>query len=100
MRNMARAGNISGLLVFFVGIGLLIFTFVLAYLAFSNPDRIKAFTDLIPGSGGEFEGAVKAIGYVVAIGLLWVMGSLAGRIVGHGIGMFKARPSAEGDKEP
>jgi len=99
MRNMARVGHISGLLVFFVGIGLLIFTFVLAYLAFTNPDRIKTFTDLIPVSGGGYKDALKALGYVVAIGLLWMMGSLAGRIVGHGIGMFKARPSAEGDKE-
>jgi hypothetical protein len=99
MNKAAKAGPISGLVVFFLGIALLILTFVFALLAFINPERIQAFTDLIPGSEGEFEGAIKAIGYLVAVGLLWVMGSVAGRIVGHGIRMFKSRPSSEGDSE-
>ena len=100
MRNMARAGNISGLLVFFVGICHDHFHPCPCLSCIHQSGQDKDLSDLIPGSEREFEGAVKALGYVVAIGLLWVMGSLAGRIVGHGIGMFKARPSAEGDKEP
>lgn len=97
MDKTTKAGSLSGLVVFFLGIALLILTFVFALLAFLNPERIEAFTDLIPGSEGEFEGAIKAIGYLVAIALLWVMGSIAGRIVGHGIQMFKSRPSSESD---
>jgi hypothetical protein len=99
MNKTAKAGPISGLVIFFLGIAFLILTFVLALLAFINPERIQAFTDLIPSSEGEFEGAIKAIGYLVAIGLLWVMGSVAGRIAGHGIRMFKSKPSSEGDSE-
>ena len=99
MDKPAKAGLISGLVVFFLGIALLIITFVLALMAFMNPERIQAFSDLIPASEGDFEGAIKAMGYIVAIGLLWVMGSVAGRIVGHGIRMFKSKPSSESDSE-
>ncbi|MBM4445216.1 MAG: hypothetical protein FJ020_07945 [Chloroflexi bacterium] len=97
MNKAAKAGPVSGLVVFFLGIVLLLVTFVFALLAFLNPERIEAFTDLIPASEGEFEGAIKAMGYIVAVALLWVMGSLGGRIVGHGIQMFKSRPSSESD---
>ena len=97
MNKAAKAGPISGLVVFFLGIALLIVTFVFALLAFLSPERIEAFTDLIPASEGEFEGAIKAIGYLVAVGLLWVMGSLAGRVAAHGIQMFKSKPSSEGE---
>lgn len=99
MNKAAKGGPISGLVVFFLGIALIVVTFVFALLAFLNPERIQAFTNLIPASEGEFEGAIKAIGYVVAVGLLWVMGSLAGRMAGHGIQMFKSKPSSEGDSE-
>ena len=97
MNKAAKASPVSGLVVFFLGIALLLVTFVFALLAFLNPERIEAFTDLIPASEGEFEGAIKAIGYLVAVALLWVMGSVAGRIAGHGIQMFKSKPTAEGD---
>ena len=97
MNKAAKAGPISGLVVFFLGIALLIVTFVFALLAFLSPERIEAFTDLIPASEGEFEGAIKAIGYLVAVGLLWVMGSLARRVAAHGIQMFKSKPSTEGE---
>ncbi len=97
MDKTTRTGSLSGLVVFFLGIALLILTFVFTLLAFLNPERIEAFIDLIPGSGGEYEGAVKAIGYLVAVALLWVMGSVAGRIVGHGIQMYRSKPAAESD---
>jgi len=96
---MKKTGSISGLVIFFVGIGLLCFTFVVAYFAFANPDRLVDFTKLIPDSEGEFEGLIKAVGYIVAIALLLVMGLVGGKITRHGIGMYKARPSTESDKE-
>lgn len=99
MNKTGKTGSISGLVVFFLGIVMLILTFVFALLAFLNPERIQAFTDLIPASEGEFEGAIKAIGYIVAIALLWVMGSIGGRVVAHGVQMFKSRPSSEGDSQ-
>jgi hypothetical protein len=82
-----------------VGIALLILTFVFASLAFTNPDGIADFKNLIPTSGGEYEGAIKVLGYVIAIGLLLVMGFVGGRIAGYGIGMYRTRPSTESDKE-
>ena len=97
---MKKTGSISGLVVFFVGIALLILTFVFAFLTFTNPERIADFKNLIPASGGEYEGLIKAVGYVVAIGLLLVMGFVGGKIAGYGIGMYRARPSTESDNEP
>lgn len=92
--SMKRAGGISGLAVFFLGIGLLIATFVLALLAFLNPDRVVDFGKLVPAPEGEWAGAVKGLGYAVAIAVLMAMGSIAGRITALGITMFKARPSS------
>ena len=96
---MARKASISGLVVFFVGIALLLVTFIVALLAFIDPDRVGDFGNLIPAPEGDWEGAVKALGYLVAIGLLMVLGSVAGKITAMGIRMFKARPSSETDQE-
>jgi hypothetical protein len=95
---MAKKASTSGLVVFFVGIALMLVTFILALLAFINPDRVGDFGKLIPAPEGDWEGVVKALGYAVAIGLLMVLGSVAGRIAALGIRMFKARPSSEGDE--
>jgi hypothetical protein len=95
---MAKKANISGLIVFFLGIVLLVAAFVVALLAFIMPDRVADFGKLIPAPEGEWGGAVKALGYAVAIGLLMVMGSIGGRITALGIRMFKAQPSSEPDK--
>jgi hypothetical protein len=96
---MAKKASTSGLVVFFAGIVLLVVTFIVALLAFINPDRVGGFGDLIPAPAGDWEGAVKALGYLVAIGLLMVLGWVAGKITTMGIRMFKAQPSSETDKE-
>jgi len=96
---MAKKASILGLVVFFLGILLLLVTFVVALLAFLTPDRVADFGKLIPAPEGEWEGALKGIGYAVAIGFLFVMGSVAGRITTLGIRMFKAQPSSETDQE-
>ena len=96
---MARKASISGLVVFFSGIVLLVVTFIVALLAFINPDRVGGFGDLVPAPEGDWEGVVKALGYLVAIGLLMVLGCVAGRITELGIRIFKAQPSSETDKE-
>jgi F0F1-type ATP synthase membrane subunit c/vacuolar-type H+-ATPase subunit K len=87
--------SLSGLAVFFLGIALLIFVFFAAHTVFTDPDRLGPFANLIPDSEAEYDSAMKALGYAVAIGLLFVMGSVAGRIAKHGIEMYKARPTAE-----
>ena len=96
---MARKASISGLVVFFVGIVLLVVTFIVALVAFINPDSVGGFGDLIPAPEGDWEGAVKALGYLVAIGLLMVLGYVAGKTAALGIRMFKAQPSSESDQE-
>ena len=96
---MARKANTSGLVVFFVGIVLLIVTFIVALLAFISPGRVGGFGDLIPAPEGDWEGVVVALGYLVAVALLVVLGSVAGKIAAMGIRMFKAQPSSEADQE-
>lgn len=96
---MAKKANICGLIVFFLGIILLISTFAVTLLAFLNPDRVADFGKLIPAPEGDWESALKAVGYAVAIALLMVMVSIGGRITALGIRMFKARPSSETDQE-
>jgi hypothetical protein len=96
---MARKGSIGGLVVFFLGIALLIGVFVVALLAFLDPARIAAFRDLIPAPQGEWGGVVKAIGYAVALGLLQVMGFVAGKVTMYGIKMYKSLPSSERDED-
>lgn len=96
---MAKKASTSGLVVFFVGIALLVVTFVVALVAFINPDRVGGFGDLIPGPEGDWEGVVIALGYLVAVGLLMVLGWVAGKIAAMGIRMFKAQPSSESDQE-
>jgi hypothetical protein len=96
---MAKKANISGLVVFFLGIALMVAIFVVALLAFLNPDRVEDFGNLVPGPEGDWKGVVEALGYVVAVALLMVMVSIAGRITALGIRMFKAQPSSELDEK-
>ena len=94
---MRRVGGVSGLVIFSLGIVLLVATFVVALLAFLNPDRVGDFGKLIPAPEGEWASALKGIGYAVAIGFLLVMGSVGGRIASLGITMFKAQQSSGSD---
>lgn len=96
---MARKASTSGLVVFFLGILLLVATFIVSLVAFVSPDSIGDFGKLIPAPEGDWQGVIKALGYLVAIGLLMVLTSVGGRIATLGIKMFKARPSSEADEE-
>ena len=89
---MRRTGRISGLVSFFVGIALLLATFILAAMAFADPDRLARFTNLIPYSGGDYEGLVKAVGYLIAIGLLLVMVLVGALVTRRGLEMYEAKP--------
>lgn len=93
-RKVEKMISLSGLAVFFLGIALLVLIFFIAYALFTDPDKLGPFANLIPDSDVEYESALKAFGYLVAIGLLWVMGSIAARIAKHGIEMYKAQPLA------
>jgi len=86
----------SGLIVFFLGIGLLCFTFFLTFITFVDPSRLSPFRDLIPSSvNGEYESLVEVLVYFLAVLILWVMGSIGGRITKTGIEMYKVLRSKE-----
>ncbi|MFP3871552.1 MAG: hypothetical protein ACLFVL_01565 [Candidatus Aenigmatarchaeota archaeon] len=88
-----------------LGIALLLLTFYLAMNAFLNPGSIAQFKELVPGTTGgeEFSEAmaqlVSVLVYIVAAILLWVMGSIGGRITMHGIKMLEVPEMKKKDSE-
>ena len=96
---LAKTASISGLVIFFVGIALLIATFVVPILVFLNPDSLADFRELIPAPEGEWQSLVQSVGYAVAAGLVSVMLSVCVRTMEFGFRMFKAKPSSETDQE-
>lgn len=87
--------DVIGLAVFFLGVALLILTFYTAYSVFTNPETLKGFAALGPevegGEIGKLIGpVVEMMSYVIAGLLLWVMGSVGGRIAKHGMKMYTA----------
>lgn len=89
--------NRIGLTVFALGLILLIFTFYTAFSVFTNPSALEGFAQLVPETGGQqalgmiFNIVVYAIGAL----LLWVMGSVSGRIAKHGINIYTSTPDTE-----
>jgi hypothetical protein len=84
MREKAVGYAVMGL-----GVGLLSFAFYLAYSAFTDPSTLAGFRALAPSKETE------PLIYVIPIGLLWVMGSIAGRIAKHGIELVRAVRAAK-----
>jgi len=81
---------VSGLIVFFLGIGLLCFSFYLAFVTFIDPSKLSPFSELIPISVEEEYGSlVKVLVYLIAVLILWVIGNIGGRITKSGIEMYK-----------
>lgn len=78
-----------GLGVFFLGVGLLIFAFYLAYQAFTDPNILGGFARFVrmPAEAQITNAAI----YILAALLLWVMGSVGGRIAKHGLNMYMSR---------
>lgn len=92
--------NGIGLAVFALGLILLIFTFYTAFSVFRNPSALEAFSELIPTTGGQqgmemINNIFKIITYAIGALLLWVMGSISGRIAKHGINIYTSTPSEE-----
>lgn len=95
--------KILEVLVIVLGIGLLVLTFSTAYSMFTNPSALEGYDELTPE--GEIEitmggntanvsepvkPALRTVSYVIGGLLLWVMGSIAGRIIKHGASMYKS----------
>lgn len=75
----------AGQIVFALGVGLLCSVFALGVLAFLDPGTLAGFADLVPESG-----LYQTLAYLIAVGLLWVMGSIAGRILSYGLAMVRS----------
>lgn len=76
--------RIVGYIVIAFGLTLLGFTFLSAYQAFMDPTILWRFKVLAPG-----EGWIELLAYVVPVGLLWVMGVVAGKVVAYGIDLLR-----------
>lgn len=87
------AGRLVGMLVFLSGIALLVFTFVLAYQAFQNPNLILPLKELqrdppVPAS------YFYARAFLLLI-LLFVMGFVSSLIAARGAQLFFTARSGE-----
>ena len=85
--------NYLGIGVLIVGVVLLFATFYLAYSAFTNPEAIANFSQIAPtveGEAGQIIGPIfQILTYFIAIFLIWVMGSVSGRIAKQGLNMYR-----------
>jgi len=86
--------NYLGLAVLILGLGLLLLTFFTAYSFISNPESLTKFAALAPEVSGEMGSIIspvlEIVSYLVAAILLWVMGSISGRVMKHGLEMFES----------
>lgn len=91
---MDNKNQIVGYVFLALGIALLVVTFALAMYAFISPDFIEEFTELVPPANGEgISEAVEQVMYilifVIAVILLWVMGSIGGKITLYSLKLIR-----------
>jgi hypothetical protein len=107
MRILDRMGQISGLIIFFVGVGLMLFTFYMGYTFITNPDGLAGFAKLVPPSKVEVSaGGMPILGleelvgarmfvYLIPTSLILAMGYVASRISAVGVQMYMCKRSDE-----
>ncbi|GEM_PF-1914041 len=91
---MDNKNQIIGYVFLALGIALLVTTFALAMYAFISPEFIEEFQELVPPANGEeIIEAVEQIMYilifVIAAILLWVMGSIGGKITLYSLKLIR-----------
>lgn len=101
--SLDKAGAISGIIVFFLGIFLLIFTFYIGLTLLLDPNKLTAFTTLLPSSGAQgnwlLSMVLHGVAYSIPILLLFVLGYIASKVVTYGIQMYKTRPKPPAQPE-
>lgn len=75
-----------GLALLATGVGMLVGTFGLGVLAFLEPQILADFSVLFP----ESRGLLRVATYIVAIALLWVLGSTASKALSHGLALVQS----------
>lgn len=77
-------GKILGLVIFFIGIGLLLCVFFLAISLFTNPAGFSGFTSLFSIQDPNIQVILSFVGLV----LLWILAFVGGKIGSLGKNMF------------
>ncbi|MBS7606214.1 hypothetical protein KEJ14_00020 [Candidatus Bathyarchaeota archaeon] len=104
--SLSKVGTISGIIVFFLGIFLLILTFYTGLTFILDPNKLVAFTALLPSSKTQGDWLLSTLiygaAYLIPILLLFVLGYIASKVVAYGIQMYRTRPkpSAQPEKTP
>lgn len=98
----SKTGHFAGLIVFFLGVALLAFTFYNGLIFLLYPEKLAAFSNLIlpPEVKDQYEGlfsglymiAARIVSYLIPALLLMVLGYIASKITMHGIEMYRTRP--------
>ncbi len=92
------SGSLLGLIVFLVGVGLLAFTFKLAYEMFSAPPQnalgIQKDQPLDLGQAGQ-----SFVGVLIKILMLVVMGLVGSMIANRGVTLFSGSSVSGGKKK-
>ncbi len=85
-----------GYVLLAIGVALMLLTFFLAFNAFRNPESLEEFAELVPGTtnGEDLAEAtaqlVSVLIYIVAALLLWVMGSIGGKVLKYSIKLVRS----------
>lgn len=81
-----------------LGVVLLVVTFALALNALLNPGFLEGFQDLVsPGDEG-FGALIDMLIFIIPVLILFVLGSIAGKITKYGLNMIKI-PDPKGAQE-
>ncbi len=86
---MENSNKKMGYGIVFLGVILLTTTFFLGLYTLLNPDFIEEFSDLITTEGDGIAALVDMLIYIIPVLLLFVMGSIGGRIIKHGLNLIK-----------
>ncbi|MEM2027346.1 MAG: hypothetical protein QW341_00380 [Candidatus Bathyarchaeia archaeon] len=90
----SRIGPVAGIIVFFIGVALLAFTFYSGIILLLYPERLAAFAELIPASDagdGLTTLVARVVAYLIPVLLMFVLGYVASKIAAHGMQMYRVR---------
>lgn len=81
----------TGYLILSIGLGLLLFTFYLAIMAFLGPNYIQGFENLVQTNREGVAALVDVLIYLIPILLLSVMGAIGGKVMHYGVKLVKTQ---------
>lgn len=90
MQNRNLAARVIGLLVFALGIGILITSFVFAFQLFTSPTAALAIKTASGGSSATNNLSQTALSVLVKIGALYIMVLAGSHITSRGVQMYFA----------